>query len=264
VDQATIDGCAAKADMADELLNLLAREWRAFLDTNPWPSWVDDRTEPGWHRIYFDFTAPPLPRFSVRVGEIAHDLRSALDHLAWREAVECVGLQQAERHASVITFPLANSPAAFKSANTLKYVGKDAWTVMERHQPYESPQYERPLSLGLLHWFNRLDKHRTIHVSAVGAPSLFTIDALKITFTHGACIEAVQPRLQLGQRLEGETEVARVRFVAGGPDPKAEVHRTPPLNPSFGEPPHPIRGIEITETIQQVRAVIADFANLIP
>ncbi len=264
MDQATLDGCNAKVDRAEELLETLADEWRAFLDTNPWPSRIDDRTEPGWHRVCLDFTAPPPPRFAIVVGEVAHDLRSALDHLAWREAVECVGLQEAECHASVITFPLAKSPAAFKSAQTLKYVGDNARAVMERHQPYESTEDKGPLSLGLLHWFNRMDKHRTIHVAAIGAPNLFTMDALKITFTRGARLETVQPRLQLGQRLVGETEIARVRFAAGGPDPKVEVHRTPPLNPSFGEPPHPLQGIQITQTIMQVRDVITDFADLLP
>jgi hypothetical protein len=69
-------------------------ERSAFLESNPYPNWVDDRTEPGWHCIYFDFSPPPPPRFAVIVGEIAHDLRSALDHLAWREAVESVGLER--------------------------------------------------------------------------------------------------------------------------------------------------------------------------
>ena len=264
MDQATIEGCKAKVDRAEELLEIGADQWRAYLKTNPWPSRIDDRTDPPWHRIYIDFTAPPPPRFAVLIGEIAHDLRSALDHLAWREAVECVGLQDAERNASVITFPLAKSPAAFKGAQALQYIGKDARTIMERYQPYESGKEKRPLSLGLLHWFNRMDKHRTIQVTAVGAPSIITMKALKITFTHGARIEAVDPRLTPGQRLIGETEIVRIRFVAGGPDPKVEVHGTPPITPAFGHPPHPLRGMTITQTITQVREVIADFANLLP
>jgi len=264
VDQATIDGCIAKVDRAEELLKALADEWRTFLDTNPWPSRVDDRTDPPWHSIYIDFTAPPPPRFSIMAGEVAHDLRSALDHLAWREAVECIGLEEAEGNAGVIAFPLAKDPSDFKSLQTPKYVGKDARAIMRRHQPYVGTQEQRPLGLGLLHWFNRLDKHRAVHVTAVGAPRLFMMDSLKITYTHGARIEAVEPRLQMGQRLVGETEVVRVRFTAGGPDPKVEMHRTPPLNPSFGEPPDPLGRATVVETIEQVRAVITDFADLLP
>jgi hypothetical protein len=90
------------------------------------------------------------------------------------------------------------------------------------------------------------------------------MDALKITHTHEARILAVEPRLQPGQRLIGEAEIVRVRFAPGGPDPKVQVHRTPPVGPSFGEPPDPFRGIEITQTITEVRAVIADFADLLP
>ena len=207
----------AKVDRAEIRLDELADEWRAFLDTNPWPSWVDDRTEPGWHSVYFDFSTPPPPRFSVVVGEIAHDLRSALDHLAWREAVECVGLQQAESDAAIITFPVAKNASDFKSANTLKYVGENARAVMQRHQPYQRVHRKEPPALGLLHWFNRMDKHRTVQVTAVGAPSIFTMGQIK-AFTRGAKIAA-----------------------AGGPDPKVEVHRTPPLSPSFGDPPPDLR-----------------------
>jgi hypothetical protein len=230
----------AKVDRAEIRLDELADEWRAFLDTNPWPSWVDDRTEPGWHSVYFDFSTPPPPRFSVVVGEIAHDLRSALDHLAWREAVECVGLQQAESDAAIITFPVAKNASDFKSANTLKYVGENARAVMQRHQPYQRVHRKEPPALGLLHWFNRMDKHRTVQVTAVGAPSIFTMGQIK-AFTRGAKIAAVQPCLAPRQRLIGETEVVRVRFAAGGPDPKVEVHRTPPLSPSFGDPPPDLR-----------------------
>ena len=96
MDQATIEGCYANADRAEQVLKGLTEEWRVYIESNPWPSRVDDRTDPPWHCIYIDFTAPPPPRFAVIVGEIAHDLRSALDHLAWREAVERIGLQQAE------------------------------------------------------------------------------------------------------------------------------------------------------------------------
>jgi len=264
MDQATIEACDAKADRAEEVLIGLADEWRVYIELNPWPSRVDDRTDPPWHSIYIDFTAPPPPRFAVIVGEIAHDLRSALDHLAWREAVERVGLQQAESDAGVITFPVAKNASDFNSAKALKYVGKDARAIMQRHQPYQRVHRKEPPALGLLHWFNRMDKHRTVQVTAVGAPNFFTVDQLRITYTHGARIAAVEPRLVLGQRLVGETEVVRVRFVDGGPDPKVEMHRTPPLNPSFGHPPPDLRGIEIAQTITQVREVIADFASLNP
>jgi hypothetical protein len=264
VDQATIDGCIAKVDRAYEVLNLLADKWGVFLDMNPWPSWVEHDVETGWHRIYFDFSQPPLPLFSVMVGEMAHDLRSALDHLVWREAVECVGLKKAERNAPVITFPFAKGSAEFKTAPALKYVGADARAILERHQPYKRGKGQGPKSLALLHWFNRMDKHRTVQVTAVGAPTFFSWNHLQITFAKGARITGRQPCLIPGQRLTGHTEVARVRFAADGPEPNVRVQRTPPLNPSFGHPPRPLRGVEISHTITEVRGVITEFAQLLP
>lgn len=264
MDWATVEGCHAKVNRAEKLLDGGAVEWRAFLNTNPWPHWIDDRTEPGWHRIYFDFSTPLPQRFAVIIGEIAHDLRSALDHLAWREAVECVGLEKAESNAPVITFPLAQRSADFKSAKALRYVGKDARTVMERHQPYKRGKGKGPKSLGLLHWFNRMDKHRTLQAAMIGAPNFFTLAHLGITFAPNARVMAVEPRIRRGRSLEGKTEVVRLRFAANSPDPQVKVNRTPPLTPGFGKPPRPLRGLTITQTIAQVREVIADFADLIP
>ncbi len=205
MDWATVEGCHAKVNRAEKLLDGGAVEWRAFLNTNPWPHWIDDRTEPGWHRIYFDFSTPLPQRFAVIIGEIAHDLRSALDHLAWREAVECVGLEKAESNAPVITFPLAQRSADFKSAKALRYVGKDARTVMERHQPYKRGKGKGPKSLGLLHWFNRMDKHRTLQAAMIGAPNFFTLAHLGITFAPNARVMAVEPRIRRGRSLEGKT-----------------------------------------------------------
>src|ERR1700686_1002952 len=264
MDEPTLEGCSAKVDRAAEQMESLAHDWLEYLGSNPWPSRVDSLSDPGWHRIFMDFSAPAPPRFSIVVGEVAHDLRSALDHLAWREAVECVGPQQAESHAAEIGFPLTSRPRAFRAAKVVNYVSSSARGLIEHHQPYASKQDSPSRSLGLLQWFNNRDKHRTIQVAAIGAPSLFTLDALKITFARGARLHTVQPRLQLGEQLLGERELARVRFHDGGPDPKVQMHRTPPFSPSFGEPPEALRGVEIFHTIAHVREVIADFETLLP
>ena len=159
---------------------------------------------------------------------------------------------------------MAKNASDFKSANALKYIGANARAVMQRHQPYQRVHRREPPALGLLHWFNRMDKHRAVQITAVGAPSIFTLDQLKITHSRGAKIIEVRPCLAAGQRLIGETEVVSIRFADSGPDPQVEMYGTPPLNPSFGHPPPDLRGIEISQSITQVREAIAAFANLIP
>jgi hypothetical protein len=265
VDQATLDGCRAKIDGARKQLSVMADEWSGWLAEKPYPSWViESDTDPGRYCVYFDFSTPPPPAFSVIAGEIAHDLRSALDHLAWREAVECVGPEQAECHATVITFPLAKGPADFKSAQTLSYVGADARAVMERHQPYQGGQGDGPKSLGLLHWLNRIDKHRALH-PILAAPQPFQRPVNLIAYNPDArMIEQPTWEIAAGSLVEGETKVACFRFDPHGPDPQVRVKGVPTFYVGFGKVPESYRGIGIGQTILQVNEVIDDFASLLP
>lgn len=264
MNQSTLDGCIAKVDRAELQVNVMGEEWRIFLESNPYPSWVEVDDETGWNRVYFDFSAPAPPSFPVIVGEFAHDLRSALDHLAWREATECIGPEAAERYAHNITFPLAKNSTEFKKAKTLRYVGRDARAVMERHQPYKRGKGNGPKSLGLLHWFNRMDKHRTLQIASVVANPSLGYPWEMLDFNRQARLLDFSMGVRDFQRLKGKTQFASFQFDPRGPDPQVRVERTPTLSISYGQVPRPLRGITLDETIAQVRAVIEDFAELLP
>jgi hypothetical protein len=262
VNAETLEGCLAKVDRADALLKELADKWVAFLETDPYSHWIDDRTQPGWQRVYCDFSQPPWPYFGVIAGEIAHDLRSALDHFAWREAVEASGHVKAVKHERDITFPIRRSASSFKHAKVLGLVSKDAAALMERCQPYKRGKGIGPKSLGLLHWFNRLDKHHAIHVGAAASPrrlaprTFLDFDALWLR----ECVPCLRP----GRELKGRAEVMRLRFDARAPDTQVHVKRAPQLNISFGEVPRQLRGIGMAETAKYVRLVVNDFGKLLP
>jgi hypothetical protein len=264
VDAATIIGCRAKVGRAEYLLKPLAEEWSAFLDEKPWPSRVENGSEPDWYSIYFDFSTPPPPVLSVMVGELAHDLRSCLDHLAWREAVEGLGREPTKDEGRGIGFPLARDESDFKSAEVLRYVSHDARTALERSQPYNRSTSEEGASLRVIHWYNRLDKHRTLHVATVRPPGAFSMDQLKVSYTRGASILAVEPHLTIGQRVEGDTKVVSVRFAPDGPEPHMQVEGQPPFNPSFGDLPADMAGADVHLSISTVEKIVSDFANLVP
>ncbi|HEX3691745.1 MAG TPA: hypothetical protein VHU13_00230 [Solirubrobacteraceae bacterium] len=262
MNQTTLDGCRAKVDRAEKQLHVLTEEWRDFLKTNPYRFWIEAGAESSWYCVYFDYSTPTPPRFAVIAGEIAHNLRSALDHLAWREAVEWVGRECAEFNAYKITFPLTKTPADFKKAATLQYIREDTCAVMERHQPYNGRDDKGTKSLGLLNWFNRMDKHRSLQiVSTFLAPLLQPRDL--IGFSDTARLLDVSVKVKVGQMLKGKTEVACYRF-APGPDPQMRVERTPLLGIGFPDVPQKFRGVQIADAVAQVRIVINDFANLLP
>ncbi|HEY5198486.1 MAG TPA: hypothetical protein VIJ51_15805 [Solirubrobacteraceae bacterium] len=262
MDQATIDRCIAKVDRADELMEELGSKWLAFLRSNPYPHWVDDGAEPGWKHVSIDFPECAPLWCGVVAGEIAHDLRSALDHIAWREAVEKLGDVKARSHERQIAFPLRATPASFKDAAVLPWVDPNAAALMERHQPYQPWQGVGPNPLGLLHEFNRLDKHHAIHVGVGVGPTMLSLHAF-IDWDRAVRLLDFEGRLQTGQALKGRTEVMRLRFAVDS-NPEVYVKRTPPLSISFGQFQSPPGGAGILETVECVRQVVADFRDLVP
>jgi hypothetical protein len=261
VDQATLDGCIAKVDRAEVQAQAFTDEWRIFRESNPYPSWVEVEAQTGWHHVWFDFSTPAPSSIPVMVGEFAHDLRSALDHLIWREAVERIGFAQADALGNGIKYPIAKRSTDFKSARPLKYISDDARAIIERHQPYKRGNSN---ALRLLHWFNREDKHRTVQVVSV---SYLTQLGLPPDFIEykGPVVPILDWNLLSPipyRRLKGKTKVASLRFDAAGPDPQVRVKGTPYLNVAFRDIPRPLWGIQLEQTVEAVRAVIADFADL--
>jgi hypothetical protein len=262
VDADTIAGCVAKVDRAEAAIEELAGEWSAWVHTNPYPSRIDIDSDLGEHRLVFDFS-PLLPkRFPVRIGEIAHDLRSALDHLVWREAVELLGHTPTDREAREIAFPIWRTRVRFKESKVQGYVSPDAWAIIERYQPYDRGKPERSKALGLLHWINRIDKHRLLHGGYAYLGHFNPL--LLVDFNPSArLIEAPVWGNILGRPLRRETKIAWLRFDPDGPDPDVRVKRTPPLNVSYGAAPSHLGRVGISETAEKVRKVVDDFAGLV-
>ncbi|MGP0102093.1 MAG: hypothetical protein ACLPUT_10820 [Solirubrobacteraceae bacterium] len=264
MDAATIAGCRAKIDRAEEAIEEMGGKWRAWVDSNPYPSRVEADRQVGEHHIYFDFGATRIPPvFAVLLGEIAHDMRSALDHLVWREAVEALGREPTDDEARDISFPIYRTRVKFKKSKVQRYVDPDAWTVIERHQPYDRGKPKRSKSLELLHWINRIDKHRFISASR---PFLLLYNPLEIVEWKGdgRLLAAIPTPGVIGRPLKRETEIACLHFDPLRPQPKVRVNGTPPLNISLGNAPRYIRSLTTTGTLTEVRRVVDDFAALAP
>lgn len=70
-----------KLERARELLDQLRGDIAAFVDERPFT--LSERTTDTALHYELQVLASPPERLSVIAGEIAHDLRSALDHLMW-------------------------------------------------------------------------------------------------------------------------------------------------------------------------------------
>ena len=115
---------------------------------------------------------PPLEDWSLQVGEWAHNLRSALDNLAFALArLRCDPPPNPGR----IAFPISIDKSKFEreARPTLEQMSDPAAQLVEKLQPFNrdgSPSMGTPESdaLVILQWLNNADKHRVPSVILVG------------------------------------------------------------------------------------------------
>lgn len=138
---------------------------------------LNPKTGKDVYRVSMKGGPPPLD-WSVDIGEIAHNLRSALDGLAWQLA-----LLNTKTPASRTQFPVfltghsqvVKKPAFFtsKRGNTAKHMIQSLCpkhqAMLERLQPYKRNRRGRASRLYMLQQINNIDKHRLIHVIGVKA-----------------------------------------------------------------------------------------------
>lgn len=113
-------------------------------------------------------TIPLLPPdWGLRLGDIAFNYRSALDHLAW--AVVSQGKKPpailGEKKSRGIVFPVSDDNRAFNARvpDCLPGVKRTDIAVVRRFQPYSRGQRRVPLHpLSILARLNNHDKHRQI------------------------------------------------------------------------------------------------------
>ncbi len=98
------------------------------------------------------------------VGDCLHNLRSALDHLAWQ-----LVLANGKKPGGKTEFPVWNTPEDFaaKSKDQVRGMDPGVVAVIEESQPY----YVSRKSIGTTHQLNRIDKHRHFHLVVTSVES---------------------------------------------------------------------------------------------
>lgn len=143
------------------------------------------RAEPlrGDEHVYVLKGAPSVPaHWTALVGDIVHNLRSALDHLAWQLVLASGGSPRRERPATA--FPVydepSSSPVAIRGG-----LREDLRQMVEDEQPYvRFPESPRKCPLFLVRELNNIDKHVDIVpvVAVLGAASWSVPEGVEVTF----------------------------------------------------------------------------------
>src|SRR5262249_37275828 len=126
----------------------------------------------------------------IYVGEAAHQLRSALDHIMF---IFCSPTTEQEERR--VQFPLVESPEHFVgkigrgTAHMMPSIrggiGGPVWTLIESLQPYHSGKRPETELLGQIQVIDNWDKHRRILTAAASATGI----DMNILNKSGATIE---------------------------------------------------------------------------
>ncbi len=102
----------------------------------------------------------PARKLALMIGDCVHNMRSALDYLAW----ELAGGHVADTETM---FPIFDTEAGFKTRGLkrIKRLPTDAKTLIERLQPYNTQFGGHQLALSAINKIDAADKHKLLTVA---------------------------------------------------------------------------------------------------
>lgn len=153
-------GVRAKVARALELLLQLDEQLHAYLDTDPLAAVQELRNGGRDIAVSLRVTRQPPVELSLLVGEVAHQLRSALDHLAYGFV-----LAAGNTPTTRTSFPVATERPA-KQLSVAGGIRPKALAAVEALQPYQRPDPEQH-PLHTLNTLWNIDKHRHLHLTTL-------------------------------------------------------------------------------------------------
>ena len=155
-----LDDPRNKMRRAREHLEELSRETASYRATDTY-SISREVSADGILAVYrITPTAIPGPRIGTIVGDIVHNMRSALDHMVWQLA-----LLKSSRPYRFTAFPVFKDETEEHSkriCSVLRDVPEEAADLIKRLQPYHAGNEPENSPLWILHALWNTDKHSTL------------------------------------------------------------------------------------------------------
>lgn len=228
-------GLRVKVARANMHLSTLRDGIQTFVDTQPYEVVAKQDLESTGHVVLYGKTVRDISeaegiRWNAMIGEIVHNLRSALDQLIWQLAVHVAGPAPAGRIPNSspwtdLAFPVVLDPQYWNhtAAKQIFGIGPAFFQSVEDVQPFVTGQNapERE-SLAVLQELWKIDKHRAL--------------PLAVAFVG---IEAITPRNPLSGIADEDVGFRVVSKRDFGPfEDGAELARVEMIGPVFTSLPH--------------------------
>lgn len=204
-----LQGVEIRLERAIEHIDALRHEGRMFMMELPQPygSAIDPKPINGEYVVRAKIVRSPSGRLGALAADGVHNLRSALDMIAWQLALKsATPPPEGDRDTA---FPIVSKPEYWKAGRTqkmLKWIDDpDAIKAIEACQPYNDPVFRRLLFVQAL---DNWSKHHTL-------PDLLAFRATRLRMISETW-EIV--RFEGGPVNDGD-EIARARRINAASNP---------------------------------------------
>ncbi len=228
--------CIAKAEEAAQHLRSINDEFAGFFETHPYAVTGDFDAESRWYVFTISRAPKPSPSLRALVVDYVNELRSILD--LWLTELRRweFNRKRKGRPKGTVRFPIYTSPTKFAdyltgSAAQLAVLPEHWHDLLEALQPCNRAGGADVLGLELIDELSNARKHASLYTPRVLRPS-------GPTWVPMQDVTAIEdPRIQIGRQLVAKAELARVRIVPAGPDPKVEMNGSLPVTVELGQSP---------------------------
>ena len=208
-----LDGCRAKIERASLHLREFGDRVRSFTDQAPYK--VRGEHHSDTNEIVFvaeaNHACPPIPLdLALIAGEVAHQLRSALDHLVWQLVVAHTGQPPQGTKSG---FPIFKTEAGYqqRAGSMIVGVSDRARERIRAAQPFHLDGDAECALTWVVHELNNTDKHRLIPVAVEHT----SVGSVVMTTDDGVVTELLPWQEHVREPLRDGVEVARAQIPDG-------------------------------------------------
>jgi len=176
----------------------------------------DPDSGPDCFRLRVSADPVPVDPFAVLIGDVLHNLRGTLDHLAYALAEKHTGRPLPDDIAKDSEFPVFGHKDLKAIRKKIRGIDPTAQTIIESLQPYQRGNHFTSDPLWKLHELSNIDKHRLLLVGALSNAAAAFRPSLSYNYQFTHAIQVYDIPL--------EPEAVTLRYGAVPVDPRQQMH----------------------------------------
>lgn len=242
-----LEGSKLKVERAKEHILQLKAEIMAFHERKPYRIVVEEEPQSRDQIYRVKVKEQPLPRWATIIGDIVHNLRSALDLLAYD-----LVLANGEIPNRNTAFPIYRSANDFEAGFSGKVCGAStkAIQIIRSLKPYKGGNE----ALWRIYCLDITDKHRLILSVGATHRNIIMSLGLRLPWKGGEIVKSPPIAIRPADRqypLKDDAEVMRVKAAARTSDSKVAPDYQFTFEVAFGDG-EVVQGEPVLPTLQQL------------